>query len=80
MTMTPDPLSVVISAREIYDAIARLTGRVDVVIAQNEDMRKKHEDHELRLRALERNRWPLPTVAVLVAVASLAVAIITKLP
>ena len=30
------------------------------------------QDHEGRIRALERGRWPLPSVAVLVAGASLA--------
>lgn len=30
-----------------------------------------HADHESRIRTLERARWPLPSVAVVVSVASL---------
>lgn len=79
-----DPLpGVVITAREIYDSVVRLTGRVDVLIEQHtalqQDLREhelradaRHADHETRLRSLEKARWPLPSLAALVAVASLA--------
>lgn len=33
------------------------------------------EDHEKRIRALEANRWPLPSLAALFGLASLVVAI-----
>lgn len=33
-------------------------------------------DHETRLRALERGRWPMTSVTILIALASLAVAIL----
>lgn len=69
--MSADPLHVLITTREIYDAVIRLTGRVDVLIAQQEESNKDLIDHEARIRALERARWPLPTIAVLVSVASL---------
>ena len=32
-------------------------------------------DHESRLRAIERSRWPLTSVTILIALASLAVAV-----
>jgi hypothetical protein len=59
---------IVITSREIYDAVVRLTGRVDVLIAQTEDIKHDLSDHENRIRNLERARWPIPTVAVLAAI------------
>lgn len=78
MTQTPDPLqhSVSITWREIYDAVVRLTGRVDVLIIQNEDQKAVDKDHELRIRQLESNRWPLPTLSVILAAAALVVSFI----
>lgn len=79
-----DPLpGVIITAREIYDSVVRLTGRLDVLIEQHtamaQDLREhearadiRHSDHEARLRSLEKARWPLPALAALIAVASLA--------
>lgn len=69
-----DPLvGVTITAREIYDGIVRLTGRVDVLIEQQSATQQDVADHEARLRALEKARWPLPTLAVLLALAALLV-------
>ncbi len=78
--MSLEPLGgVTITSREIYDAVVRLTGRVDVLITQQGEASKDLQDHENRLRVLERARWPLPSLAALLAVASLAVAIIPHL-
>lgn len=86
-----EPLSgVVITAREIYDAVVRLTGRMDVLIEQHNTMTQdlrdheiradaRYADHEGRLRSLEKARWPLPSLAAVVSLAALAVAIIPKL-
>lgn len=80
MTNTPDPLlGVSIAAREIYDVVVRLTGRVDVLIAQQENANHRSDDHEQRIRALERGRWPLPTVSVVIAVGALVVSVIKLL-
>lgn len=77
--MSMDPLGgVVITSREIYDAVVRLTGRVDVLIAQSEEVRHDLQDHENRLRTLERARWPLPALSVLIALGSLSVAVLTR--
>lgn len=70
-----EPLGgVTITSREIYDAVVRLTGRVDVLIEQQTATRNDVQDHEMRLRSLEKNRWPLPSLAALISLASLAVA------
>lgn len=77
MTQTPDPLlGAVIQPREIYDAVVRLTGRVDVVIMQSEEYKADIKDHEMRLRQLESSRWPLPTLSVLMAAAALLLTLI----
>lgn len=74
-----DPLAIRITGREIYDAVVRLTGRVDVLIEQHQSTQTDVQDHEDRLRSLERSRWPLPSAAALIALASLVLGIIPRL-
>lgn len=80
----PDPnhqpiaVAVTITIREIYDAVIRLTSRVDAALDHSEHTTEKVQDHEQRLRALEALRWPIPTAAVLIALISLAVAVFVK--
>lgn len=76
--MVPDPAlgGIIITSREIYDAVVRLTGRVDVLIEQQAATRSGVQDHEGRLRSLERTRWPLPAVAVLISMVALGVPLI----
>lgn len=57
-----DPLAVAITGREIYDAVVRLTGRVDVLIEQHQATRQDVQDHETRLRQVEDVR-PGPRLA-----------------
>jgi hypothetical protein len=65
---------VVIGAREVYDAVLRLTTKVDTLTTQLGDVMGDHADHEKRLRALEKGRWPLPALGVLLSVAAVVVA------
>ncbi len=86
----PDPLGpVVITSREIYDQLVRLTTVVgdlanqlgQVVNSQSElksEVKGDMADHEARLRSLEKGRWPLPSVAVLISAAALVFALIGK--
>lgn len=70
-----DPLGpVVITAREIYDAVVRLTAAVERLADGHADIERKLDDHENRIRALERGRWPLPSLAALVSIAALVIA------
>ena len=80
MSNTPDPLqhSVGITWREIYDAVVRLTGRVDVLIIQNDEQKADVKDHEMRIRQLESNRWPLPTLGALTGIAALILTLIKQ--
>lgn len=76
MTDGGGPLTgVLISAREIYDAVVRLTGRVDVIIDHTQDLKKRHDDHEMRLRALEANRWPVPLLNVILALITIGISL-----
>lgn len=80
MSQTPDPLAgVMIQSREIYDAIVRLTGRVDVLIAQHDEHKNKIQDHESRIRNLEINRWPLSSLTILIALAAIALTVFNLL-
>lgn len=78
-----DPLGPVqIGAREIYDQLLQTDRKVDAVRSEVAQVARAHgelvadlTDHEARIRTLERGRWPLPSVAALIALASLIVAI-----
>lgn len=77
--MSPEPLGfAVISSREIYDAVVRLTGRVDVLIEQQSHTQADVVDHEARLRALEKARWPLPSLAVVLSTAAIVIPFVVK--
>lgn len=68
-----DPLGpVIITAREIYDQLVRVATAVEKVSGQLTDIAQDVHDHETRLRSLEKARWPLPSLAVLVSLAALA--------
>jgi hypothetical protein len=70
-----EPLGpVVIGAREIYDAVVRMGGKLDLVAEQHTETRAEVRDHEARIRVLERARWPLPSLAALISIASLVIA------
>jgi hypothetical protein len=80
----PDPLGpVVITVREIYDQLVRLTTAVEGLLKDHGDtvtrLAELRTDHETRLRALERARWPLPSIAALLGAGSLVVAVIALL-
>lgn len=67
-----EPLGpVIIGAREIYDQLVRVVAAVERVSGQLTDLAQDVHDHETRLRSLERARWPLPALAVLVSIAAL---------
>ena len=72
MTQPMPPLGpIVITAREVYDAVVRLTGRVDVLIAQQTADHQDVTDHEARIRSLERTRWRLPALSTVVSAVAL---------
>ncbi|MFJ6935679.1 hypothetical protein [Streptomyces sp. NPDC101132] len=71
MTTAPDP-GVYISSAQMYqevrvlsEAVSRIEAKLDGILTNASALTKDVEDHEARLRALERARWPLPTIGVL---------------
>jgi hypothetical protein len=59
-----DPLGVTISAREIYDQIVGLRDDVRSLVQSNAEVGKTLEDHETRLRSVERWKYAVPTATV----------------
>jgi hypothetical protein len=77
VSVSPDPLGpVVITSREIYDQLVRLTTGVNDLIKDVRGAEGKLIDYETRIRALERRQWPLPVIGVLVSLAATAVALV----
>ncbi|MGW4467462.1 hypothetical protein [Micromonospora sp. NPDC004704] len=81
MTTIPDPppshsrlFVVEIGPKEIYDQLVALTTEVRVLVGDMTDTSKKVDDHEARIRAVEKRQWPLPVVSVLVAIAAVILA------
>lgn len=75
-----DPLpGILITGREIYEAVVRLTGRVDVLIEQQNAGKAIDNDHEARIRVLERGRWPLPALAAVLGAGGLALSLLQLL-
>lgn len=70
---------VTIGAREIYDQVVAVRGVVDRLVDQHQDQERQGLDHEARLRALERGRWPLPTLSVVIALVAVVVAVYVAL-
>lgn len=63
-------LVVEIGLKEIYDQLVSLNTKTEVMIGDLKDLVKQGEDHEQRLRALERNRWPMHLLTALIALAA----------
>ncbi len=64
---------------ELYDKIVGLSARLDVMLSRIDDVLKDVSDHESRIRQLERSRWPVANVTVLVGIASLVLALAVAL-
>lgn len=50
---------------------ARVDGQLALLVQRNDQTDKQLADHESRLDALERARWPLPSVAAVTGLAAL---------
>lgn len=72
-----DPMGVVISAREIYDQIVGLRDDVRSLAQSSEAGGRVLEDHETRIRAIERWKYRVP-IAAATAMISAAVTLIVR--
>lgn len=69
---------IVIGPRQIYEQVVLLRQSVDRLLLHDAEWGEKFTDHETRLRALERGRWPLPALAVIVSSGSLIVSVFLR--
>lgn len=75
----PDGGGVVITLGDIYRQVVGLAARVDAALSKVDNGSEQIADHETRLRALERGRWPIASATVLAALGSVAVSILVAL-
>jgi hypothetical protein len=57
------------------EGFARVDGSLALLVQRGDQTDRQIADHDQRLDALERARWPLPSLAALVAVLGLAVSL-----
>ncbi|WP_425834209.1 hypothetical protein [Streptomyces fractus] len=55
---------------------ARMDGQLAVVVQRSDQTDKAVEDLTVRVSALEKSRWPLPTILALTSVVGTAVAVL----
>lgn len=60
MADSNDPLGVTIGAREIYDQVVGLRDDVRSLTQNNAHVNEQIDDHEERLRAIERWKYAVP--------------------
>lgn len=74
--------AVVITTADIYRQLLDLTkevGELKGAVQKTVERNKQVDDHENRLRSLERARWPLPALAVAISLGTLITTIIAIL-
>jgi hypothetical protein len=75
--VTPPETTVALELAEIRRSVevgfTEQRGQLALLVQRGDQTDKTLTDHENRLDALEKNRWPLPAIASLVAVGSLGV-------
>ncbi|MFI8817449.1 MULTISPECIES: hypothetical protein [unclassified Streptomyces] len=74
-----DPAAVAVELEKLRGTMetgfATVNGSLALVAQRTDQTDRQIADHEKRLDALERARWPLPSLAALVGVVSLALAL-----
>lgn len=74
--------AVVITTADIYRQLLDLTkevGELKGAVQKTVERGKQVDDHENRLRSLERARWPLPALAVAISLGTLITTIVAIL-
>lgn len=74
-----DPAAVAVELERMRgtmaEGFATVNGSLALLAQRTDQTDRRLEDHESRLDALERARWPLPSIAALVGLVSLALAL-----
>ncbi|MFI9063049.1 hypothetical protein ACIGQE_14380 [Streptomyces sp. NPDC053429] len=75
----PTPSDVALELERLRASVetgfARLDGALALLVQRSDQLDARLADHETRLDALEKNRWPLASVAALVGVVGLLLAL-----
>ncbi|MFI0914297.1 hypothetical protein [Streptomyces abikoensis] len=75
----PDQAAVAVELERLRGSVdtgfARLEGRLDVLLQRTDTVEADIVALEQRITALERGRWPLPSLAALVGLAALLVSV-----
>ncbi|MGW7237059.1 hypothetical protein [Streptomyces sp. NPDC054804] len=61
--------------RALEVGLARIDGQLALLVQRSDQIDKAIEELDGRVIALERSRWPLPTISALTGVAAFAVAL-----
>lgn len=61
--------------RTMEVGFTRVDGQLALLVQRTEQTDKTLDEHDQRLTALERSRWPLPAVAALTAVGALGLSV-----
>ncbi|MFD8216221.1 hypothetical protein ACFV2U_21345 [Streptomyces sp. NPDC059697] len=79
MTEPTDTAAVAIALAELRgtmaEGFATVNGSLALLAQRNDQTDKTTDEHEKRLDALERNRWPLPSIAALAGLAGLGISV-----
>ncbi|GAA5056501.1 hypothetical protein [Streptomyces similanensis] len=74
-----DPAAVAVELERLRGTMetgfARVDGSLALLVQRGDQTDRAIADHESRLDALERNRWPLPAMGALTGVGALIVAV-----
>lgn len=77
VSAVPDPTAVAVQLERLRGTVeagfARADGSLALLVQRSDQTDKQLADHERRLDALERSRWPLASVGALAALATAAV-------
>ncbi|MFF2807472.1 hypothetical protein ACFVT2_09830 [Streptomyces sp. NPDC058000] len=75
----PDPSTVALELERLRGAVeagfARVDGALALVVQRSDQTDRRLADLDNRLDAVERRRWPLPSIAAMVGIVGLAVTI-----
>jgi len=79
VTQPPPPESVAVELEKIRgtmaEGFARVDGSLALLVQRGDQTDRQLVDHDQRIAALERARWPLPALAALVGVIGLALSV-----
>lgn len=67
---------VVIRLRDVYEIARRTEGKVDLIALSAAESRTVTNDHEIRLRTMEKRIWAIPSFAALMSIAAIVVSIL----